>query len=51
MLVIGGMHFFNLFILSRMRKNGLRAVAPPPVTPNAYLPVRPSNAVPAGSPA
>ncbi|GDX79194.1 hypothetical protein LBMAG42_10050 [Deltaproteobacteria bacterium] len=50
MLVIGGMHFFNLFILSRMRKNGLRAVAPPPVAPNAYLPVRTTAPVPAGSP-
>ncbi len=37
MLVIGGMHFFNLFILSRMRKNGLARLAPPPVLPSSHL--------------
>lgn len=42
MLVIGGMHFFNLFILSRMRKNGLARLAPPPVPPTAWLP-RPAS--------
>jgi hypothetical protein len=37
MLVIGGMHFFNLFVLSRMRKNGLRLAGPPPVAPTSTL--------------
>jgi len=51
MLVIGAMHFFNLFVLSRMRKNGLRQIAPPPVLPNAYLPPRPAAPMNAASPA
>ncbi len=40
MLVIGAMHFFNLFVLSRMRKNGLRLAATPPVPPTTTLPAR-----------
>ena len=40
MLVLGAMHFFNLFVLSRMRRRGLAQSAPPPVLPNAYLPQR-----------
>jgi hypothetical protein len=44
MLVIGTMHFFNLFVLSRMRKNGLRLAAPPPVPPSMSLPARSPSA-------
>jgi len=40
MLVIGAMHFFNLFVLSRMRTNGLRLAATPPVPPTTTLPAR-----------
>ena len=29
LLVLGGMHFFNLFVFTRMRKRGLRAPLPP----------------------
>jgi hypothetical protein len=29
LLVLGGMHFFNLFVFSKMRKKGLRPVVPP----------------------
>lgn len=49
MLVIGGMHFFNLLVLSRMRKNGLRQLAPPPVLPNTYLPPRPAKPAPSAT--
>jgi H+/Cl- antiporter ClcA len=36
LLVLGGMHFFNLFVFSRMRKHTQQAQLPPPVQPNAY---------------
>ena len=29
LLVLGAMHFFNLFVFSKMRKKGLRPVVPP----------------------
>ncbi len=35
LLVLGAMHFFNLFVFSKMRKKGLRALVPP------VLPARP----------
>jgi hypothetical protein len=38
LLVLGGMHFFNLYVFSRMRKRGLHKV--PPVIP-AYTPIPP----------
>lgn len=37
MLTLGFMHFFNLFIFSRMRRRGLAHLAPPPVLPNEFL--------------
>ena len=40
MLVLGGMHFFNLLIFSRMRQRATQRNAPPPVTPDAFTPVR-----------
>jgi hypothetical protein len=39
MLVLGGMHFFNLLIFSRMRHRATRMNAPPPVGPDAFTPV------------
>jgi len=43
LLILGGMHFFNLFVFSRIRRHGLaqrRPVPPaPPVAPNAVLSV------------
>jgi len=35
LLVLGGMHFFNLFIFSRMRRRGTRP-SHPPVSPDAF---------------
>lgn len=40
LLVLGGMHFFNLFIFSRMRRRATMRNAPPPVYPDAFTPVR-----------
>ena len=37
LLILGGMHFFNLYILNRFRRRGLESKAPPPVLPNEYL--------------
>lgn len=40
LLVLGGMHFFNLFIFSRMRRRTNRMNAPPPVSPDEFTPVQ-----------
>jgi hypothetical protein len=37
LLVLGGMHFFNLLVFSRMRRRGLVRYAPPPVAPQERL--------------
>lgn len=37
LLVLGGMHFFNLWIFSRMRRRGLRNNATPPVLPQGKV--------------
>jgi hypothetical protein len=37
LLVLGLMHFFNLFIFSRIRKRGQESTAPPPFPPDAFL--------------
>lgn len=39
LLVLGGMHFFNMLVFSRLRRRGLRDSAPPPVLPQGRLPV------------
>ena len=44
LLVLGGMHFFNLFVFARMRRRARLADAPPPVAPD----VEPA-ALPAGA--
>ena len=40
MFLLGMMHFFNLFILSRMRRRANLQYAPPPVRPDEYTSVR-----------
>ena len=37
MLVLGGMHFFNLYVFSRLRRRGLLQHVPPPVAPTARV--------------
>jgi hypothetical protein len=39
MLVLGAMHFFNIFLFSKMRRRALLQSAPPPVPPQARVPV------------
>ena len=36
-LILGGMHFFNLFVFSRMRKRALLKNTPPPFAPQGYV--------------
>jgi len=40
LLVLGGMHFFNLLIFSRMRRRATLRNGPPPVYPDAFTPVQ-----------
>jgi hypothetical protein len=37
LLVLGAMHFFNLFVFSRLRRRGMVRHAPPPVPPQDRL--------------
>jgi hypothetical protein len=38
LLIVGGMHFFNLYVFSRIRNRGRHQVPPPPpVAPDAVL--------------
>jgi len=39
LLILGGMHFFNLYVFSKMRRRALLQGAPPPLPPQAYTPV------------
>lgn len=43
LLGLGALHFFNLLVLSRIRRRGLMQSAPPPVVPNEYLPPHPAR--------
>lgn len=37
LVVLGGMHFFNLYLFSRIRnRSNVRPIPPPPVQPGAY---------------
>jgi hypothetical protein len=37
MLVLGGMHFFNIFVFSRMRRRALLRSVLPPIPPHAQI--------------
>jgi hypothetical protein len=39
MLVLGGMHFFNIFVFSKMRRRALLHTGPPPVPPQGHISV------------
>jgi hypothetical protein len=39
LLVLGVMHFFNLYVFSKMRRRALLHAAPPPVAPDARVTV------------
>lgn len=40
LLVLGGMHFFNLLVFSRMRRRASLVNGPPPVPPDGYTRVQ-----------
>ena len=44
LLALGGMHFFNLYLFTRMRKRAHLATMSPPVPPMMRMP-RPANAL------
>ena len=37
MLILGGMHFFNLYVFARIRRRGTGTPPPPPFAPDAVL--------------
>lgn len=39
LLILGAMHFFNLYVFSKMRKRALLHSAPPPIPPQTRVPV------------
>lgn len=41
LLVLGVMHFFNIYVFNRMRKNAIYEQAPPPVQPDEQLQLNP----------
>jgi hypothetical protein len=42
LLVLGGMHFFNMFVFSRMRRRALLRNAPAPIAPTEFVAPAPS---------
>jgi cytochrome c biogenesis protein CcdA len=38
LLVLGGMHFFNLLVFSRIRRRGQQHNEPPPILPREFIP-------------
>ena len=49
LLVLGGMHFTNLFVFSRIRRNAILGAVPPPVPPTTHLGRGAGTAAPAGA--
>ena len=37
LLVLGGMHFFNLFVFTRLRRRSLLHKLPPPIAPQGFI--------------
>ena len=40
LLVLGLMHFFNLYVFNRLRRHGQGHLEAPPIPPNMHIPVR-----------
>ena len=49
LLVLGVMHFFNLYVFSRLRKRAVLRHMPPPVAPQERLALRPAAAPASGA--
>ncbi|WNG52480.1 hypothetical protein F0U60_19470 [Archangium minus] len=45
MVVLGAMHFFNLYVFNRIRRSGQVRQQPPPVLPREYTRVSPPSPV------
>ena len=41
LLILGAMHFFNIYVFNRMRKNALYEQAPPPIEPDEQITLQP----------
>lgn len=41
LLILGVMHFFNIYVFNRMRKNAIYETAPPPIEPDEQLEMNP----------
>jgi hypothetical protein len=39
LLVLGAMHFMNMIVFSKLRRRAMREMGPPPVPPQARIPV------------
>ena len=39
LLILGAMHFFNIYVFSKMRRRALLNGAPPPIPPHGNVPV------------
>jgi len=46
LLVLGGVHLFNVYVLNRFRRRRLLENVPPPVPPSMYLPPAPPRPAP-----
>lgn len=46
LLILGGMHFFNLYVLNRLRRRGLAERQSAPVSPDAWFKAEPSHVAP-----
>ena len=40
LMVLGAMHFINMYVFSRLRRRAVREMAPPPVPPSGRVPVK-----------
>jgi hypothetical protein len=43
LLVLGAMHFFNLYIFNRLRLRGFEQLQVPPIAPDARISIRPQG--------
>lgn len=46
LLILGVMHFLNIYIFNRMRKNAIYETAPPPILPDEVLAQNPTSELP-----
>ena len=37
LLILGAMHFFNLYVFSRMRRRAMLSTTPPPLEPSSHI--------------